>query len=168
MTKTRLMIATTLLLAACDAGQKDQGSVDNATIADNGVMVDPAKPAPPTPKPAPSEPPANSEPTVDPAKHVIPAAFQGRWGMVPKDCGPDAAIAKGLMTVDGGKLRFYESVGKPAVVTYPTPMRMEGRFSFSGEGMDWSKDMVLSVKGDTLTRTEKDPAASYTYTRCPA
>ncbi|MET0364374.1 MAG: hypothetical protein ABW169_06945 [Sphingobium sp.] len=168
MTKTKLMIATTLLLAACDQGHKDEGNLDNVTIADNGVMVNSAKDAPPPPPADNSQAPANSVPTVNPADHVIPDAFQGRWGMVPKDCGPDAAIAKGLMTIDGAQLRFYESVGKPAVVTYPTPMRMEGRFSFMGEGMEWSKDMVVSVKGDMLTRTEKDPAASYTYTRCPA
>ncbi|HEX7858567.1 MAG TPA: hypothetical protein VF503_33190 [Sphingobium sp.] len=167
MKKTRLILAATLaptlVLAACDKGRKDDGTVRNATITENVVteVTPPANDAGP-------DMPANAVSTTAPTDQAIPVAFQGRWGMVPKDCGPDAAIAKGLMTVDGKQLRFYESVGKPAVVNYPTPSHMEGRFSFTGEGMDWSKDMTLTVAGDKLTRTEKDPTASYVYTRCPA
>lgn len=113
---------------------------------------------------------ANGTDALPPAKRAIPAAFQGRWGMVPGDCGPDASIAKGLMVIDGAQLRFYESVGKPAVVTNPTPNRMEGRFTFTGEGMEWSKDMVLTLGGndDRLVRSENNPKASYSYKRCPA
>ena len=100
--------------------------------------------------------------------NAIPEAFHGRWGMVAGDCGPDASIAKGLVVITGRMLRFYESVGKPDVVRAPTPNRLEGRFSFSGEGESWEKDMVLEIKGDggTLIRTEKKPTASFTYKKC--
>ncbi|MFT3965489.1 MAG: hypothetical protein QM690_06375 [Sphingobium sp.] len=167
MQKTRFIIAATLALAACDKGkdergQKDEGGLNNAAIVENRAEDE----GPADNEAAPAVP-ANAIGAASPGGQTVPVALQGRWGLVPKDCGPDAAIAKGLLTIDGKQLRFYESVGKPAVVNYPTPSRMEGRFSFTGEGMEWSKDMALTVEGDTLTRTEKDPAASYRYTRCP-
>lgn len=164
MQKTRFAIAATLMLAACDAGNKDQDRIDNADIADNVVTEVSSTDMQRADNAATN---AAVPPAPGPAGNAVPDAFRGRWGMVPLDCGPDAAIAKGLMTVSGRELRFYESVGKPAVVNYPTPTRMEGRFSFTGEGMEWSKDMTLTVEGDTLVRTERDPVARYTYTRCP-
>jgi hypothetical protein len=158
-------LVATFALAACGKAPEQTDAVENAAIANtvenaaNGIA-------------APNEDAqanaamnaAAGSPSV--AARAIPAAFHGRWGMVAGDCGPDASIAKGLMTVDGEKLRFYESVGKPAVVTNPTPARMQGRFAFSGEGMEWSKDMTLTLDGDSLVRTETDPAASYRYMRC--
>lgn len=163
MPNTRLTIAALLLLplAACHSEPEQKGNVEAPVREANNAA--PANIAVP-------DVPANATAgnAAGPSDNAIPAAFQGRWGMVRADCGPDAAIAKGLMVVDGEKMRFYESVAKPAVVSWPTPTRMEGRFSFSGEGMDWSKDMVVEVQGnnDTLVRTEKDPAATYRYTRC--
>lgn len=163
MQNIRFIVATTLLLTACGKAPQQDGNINNAVISDNGVAISPvdnvAKPDP-----------ADNAAIVAPAPNTIPVAFHGRWGMVPADCGPDASIAKGLLTIDDAQLRFYESVGKPAVVTYPTPSRVEGRFAFTGEGMDWSKDMTLALEGsgDRLVRTEKDPVASYGYKRCPA
>lgn len=163
MPKTRLTIAATLiLLAGCDKTPEQKNSIEapvrEAPATDTGNA---------TANVTDITPAGNATSAAKPSAHAIPDAFQGRWGMVPGDCGPDASIAKGLMVVDGEKLRFYESVGKPAVVTWPAPDRMEGRFSFSGEGMEWSKDMTLTLKEkDKLVRTEKDPVASYTYMRC--
>lgn len=159
--------AAALFLTACDRTPEHREAVNNAAITDS--TPDEAPP-PATNNSFSPEDAANGVGAASPAETAIPAAFHGRWGMVPGDCGPDASIAKGLMVVDGAKLRFYESVGKPAVVTNPTPSSMQGRFSFSGEGMEWSKDMVLTLKGDgsILVRTESDPKASYSYNRCPA
>lgn len=164
MLRTITIIGGALLLASCDQGHKGEQANVNGTIVDST----PGETAANTPAHPPANPDAiNRTAASAPSAKAIPVALHGRWGMVPKDCGPDASIAKGLMTVDGAQLRFYESVAKPAVVNYPTPMRMEGRFSFSGEGMDWGKDMILSVEGNRLIRTEKDPTVSYSYTRCP-
>jgi len=161
------LIAPVLLVACHDTSGNGSG-VDKATIAvDEPDAGSNSQSPPPAAANATGEPRATGAPR--PSANAIPAAFHGRWALVAGDCGPDAGAAKGLLTISGGMLRFYESVGKPVIVTYPTPSRMEGRFSFSGEGMDWSKDMVLKLegKGDTLIRSERDPAASYTYRRCP-
>ncbi|MCE7798326.1 hypothetical protein LWE61_17450 [Sphingobium sufflavum] len=167
MKPSHFLIIAILLLAACDKPAERQGN-DADAMAGNELR-DKA----PTPAPAPAndfspEKVANNADGLTAAEKAIPAGYQGRWGLVPGDCGPDASIAKGLMVVDGQQLRFYESVGKPAVVTNPTPNRMEGRFSFTGEGMEWSKDMVLTLEGngDRLVRTESDPSARYAYRRC--
>lgn len=162
MPKTRLLIAATLMLAACDTHSPQTGNTE-APVRDIDEGSDEEQQSEPATPKAETPPPPGT-----PASNSIPAAFRGRWGMVPGDCGPDAAIAKGLMVIDAEKLRFYESVAKPTVVTWPTPTRVEGRFAFSGEGMDWDKDMAIEVQGngDTLVRSEKDPAASYRYMRC--
>ncbi|MET0362397.1 MAG: hypothetical protein ABW048_11695 [Sphingobium sp.] len=167
MTNRFIIITTLLSLAAC--GKAPEKKADDGPSA-SGNIVEEVAPEREGRNSFSPENAATGANAPSPAEHAVPLAFHGRWGMVPGDCGPDAAIAKGLMTVDGKQLRFYESVGKPAVVTSPTPTRLEGRFSFTGEGMDWSKDMTLTLggNGDTLIRTEKDPTASYTYKRCPA
>ncbi len=170
MQTSYLVVAATLLLAGCNKPAEqaaNSGESENSAPANQSVAEKPIAPAPNSFSP---EDAANGTAAGSAADKVIPAAFQGRWGLVPGDCGPDASIAKGLMVVDGKQLRFYESVGKPAVVTNPVPNRMEGRFSFTGEGMDWSKDMVLTLEGDgdRLVRAEKEPKASYSYKRCPA
>lgn len=160
---TRLFLAATLLLAACQDKPEQNSSVE-APVTEAPTNAAPDGMAMPPTGNAVTNGTASG---AAPSARAIPTPFHGRWGLVPGDCGPDAAIAKGLVTIDGEKLRFYESVAKPAVVTWPAPDRMEGRFAFTGEGMEWSKDMVLQLKdSETLLRTEKDPAATYTYMRC--
>jgi hypothetical protein len=147
------MIAATLLLAAC--GKAPERHEDKGNAA----------------KPSSTSGTTDHKPSARKAikTNHIPSAFQGRWALVPDDCGPDASIAKGLMTIDGKQLRFYESVGTADGITSPTPTQIKGRFAFTGEGMDWSKSMSLTLgKDDTrLIRTEDDPTASYSYMRCP-
>lgn len=165
MQTSHFIIASALLLSACGKAPEKADYSDNATssITTDNEATDAANSFSP-------EQVTNGMGATSAMDKVIPAAFHGRWGMVPGDCGPDAAIAKGLMVVDGSQLRFYESVGKPAVITNPTPSSIEGRFSFTGEGMEWSKDMVITLEGDgdKLVRVESDPKASYTYSRCPS
>lgn len=163
-----------LLLALALAGCGRAGDADNVSVnlTNSGVPENVAVAPPPAPKPAEPQarPDKGTAPPSTPASHAIPVPFQGRWGLVPGDCGPDASIAKGLMVVDGGSLRFYESVAKPVTVATPTPTQMEGRFAFSGEGQQWNRDMSLRLEGagDQLVRTERDPTATYRYKRCPA
>lgn len=147
------------LLASCNGSPQEQAGLDNAAIATNASDPGASGRTPP--------PTDDDTPAAGPASE-IPPAFHGRWGLVPGDCGPDASAAKGLLTITGGMLRFYESVGKPARLSRTRPDQLEGRFDFSGEGMDWSKDLTLSLEGDRLVRREHDPEASYTYSRCRA
>ena len=101
---------------------------------------------------------------------TVPESMQGRWGLVPADCTSTAGDNKGLMTVSADSLRFYESTAEIAEVRERTETRLDAAFSFSGEGMVWARDMVLTVKdsGNTLIREESGPQAlqPLTYARC--
>jgi len=95
---------------------------------------------------------------------VIPALYQGRWGMVPADCTSKRGDAKGLMTIGDTSIKFYESTAtlterRPAIAT-----SFSGLFAFRGEGQAWEKVMTFTRTGDSLKRAEKD--GSYTYRRC--
>ena len=95
---------------------------------------------------------------------VIPAAYQGRWGMVPADCTSTRGDAKGLMTIGDTSIRFYESTAtlekrRPAIAT-----SFAGLFAFRGEGQSWEKVMTFTRTGDTLKRAE--PEGTFTYKRC--
>jgi hypothetical protein len=95
---------------------------------------------------------------------VIPAAYQGRWGMVPADCTSIRGDNKGLMTIGDTSIRFYESTAtlterRPAIAT-----SFSGLFAFRGEGQSWEKVMTFTRTGDTLKRAEKE--GDFTYKRC--
>ena len=95
---------------------------------------------------------------------VIPAHYQGRWGMVPADCTSTRGDAKGLMTIGDTSIKFYESTAtlterRPAIAT-----SFSGLFAFRGEGESWEKVMTFTRTGDTLKRADKE--GSYTYRRC--
>jgi hypothetical protein len=97
---------------------------------------------------------------------AIPPRYHGRWGLMPADCTSTRGDAKGLITIDGRTIRFYESVGtlaerRPAVAT-----SFAGRFTVTGEGMNWERVITLGREGDRLTRADED--GRFTYTRCPA
>jgi hypothetical protein len=104
----------------------------------------------------------------------IPAAFQGRWGMNANDCDPaQADIAKGLMEVSATQLTFYESVGTLDDVETSGPTSLSAEFDFTGEGMEWERDMTMTLEddGDTLIRRESGEDAMpgpQRYTKCPA
>ena len=95
---------------------------------------------------------------------VIPAQYQGRWGMVPADCTSTRGDNKGLITIGDASIRFYESTAtleeqRPAIAT-----SFSGRFAFRGEGQSWEKVMTFTRTGDTLKRAE--PEGSFTYKKC--
>ena len=99
----------------------------------------------------------------------IPATLRGRWGLVAADCEPGRADAKGLMVVSGDKLEFYESVGTLGTASERLPQSIRAGFAFTGEGMTWTREMVLETDGETLTRTEFGPEAMpepLRYTKC--
>jgi len=115
----------------------------------------------------PTAPDGNSgEPTtVSPTPGaIIPAQYQGRWGMVPGDCTSTRGDAKGLITVGDTSIRFYEST---ATLTRQRPAKatsFAGLFAFRGEGQSWEKEMTFTRNGDTLVRAEPD--GRFTYKRC--
>jgi hypothetical protein len=95
---------------------------------------------------------------------IIPAQYQGRWGMVPADCTSTRGDTKGLMTIGDTSIKFYESTAtltrqRPAIAT-----SFSGLFAFRGEGQSWEKVMTFARTGDTLKRAE--PEGSFTYKRC--
>ena len=95
---------------------------------------------------------------------VIPARYQGRWGMVPADCAPGRPDAKGLITIGDTSIKFYEST---ATLTEPRPAAatsFSGLFAFRGEGQAWEKVITFTRTGDTLKRAED--SGSFTYRRC--
>ena len=156
MRKTLLPAAFAVLaLAACGKSNTDEPD----TAATPGVET----PAPP------AAPPAASD-TAAPIA-AIPAALQGRWGMVPADCTSTRGDAKGLLKIDGKTLEFYESVGTLGEVKEQSATRLRATFAFTGEGMNWSRDEVLDVQdnGKTLVRREYGEDASpepFKYSKC--
>ena len=103
-----------------------------------------------------------------PAATSIPAAFRGRWGMVPADCTSTRGDAKGLILIDADSIKFYESRALLGKVTGDYPENFTATFAFTGEGQEWTKTENLKLTGssNTLIRSETDPAASFTYKRC--
>jgi hypothetical protein len=144
-------------LAACDsATQETPMDAATETVAETspGVME-----------------PAVTPTLQPPVATAIPAAVQGRWGMVPADCEPGRADAKGLLEITATQLEFYESVGKLDDIAESSDTRIRAGFDFSGEGMTWRRDVVLDVQdGDeTLIRREYGEDAApgpFSYTRC--
>ena len=103
----------------------------------------------------------------------IPSDLHGRWGLVPADCTFDRGDAKGLITIDSEGIKFYESRGVVDTVETSEPGLFRASYAFTGEGMEWTRDMELSLSEDEtqLVRSEfgEDAMAEpLTYTKCPA
>jgi hypothetical protein len=102
----------------------------------------------------------------------IPAGMRGRWGLVPNDCGPDRAIAKGFMKVDARTLKFYESRGVLGTVSTGDKTHLHATFAMTGEGMTWNREQTFALDpaNDVLVRQEFGRDAipgKLTYHRCP-
>lgn len=145
-------LAATAVLAACGAPADDTAE---PAATENGA----ATPAPEA---------------IEPAVQTglgIPAAMHGRWGLVPADCTSTRGDAKGLITVSAGEIRFYESVGQVDSASERSDTAFRGQFAFTGEGMQWTRDMALALGADgtTLVRSEfgaEAMAEPLTYTKC--
>ena len=155
--------ATALALTACSKGQ------DPDAIKTDPALTEAAVP-PPSESAVPAAAPP-SESSADQAEKSIPAAMRGRWGLVPLDCSGDPAAAKGLIKIDAGSIKYYESVAKLAKVTQRSDTAMRATYAFSGEGMDWTRDMTLALQpgGKVLIKQEfgeDAPPGPYKYMRC--
>ena len=96
----------------------------------------------------------------------IPAALQGRWALTPADCTSTRGDAKGLLEIGPDSLKFYESRAVPGTSIESGDQGISGNFNFTGEGQEWTKYVSLKLQGKVLTRTERNPVASYNYARC--
>jgi predicted small lipoprotein YifL len=159
------VVSLVLILAIAACGRRDP--VANGANAVTAIP-EPANDTAPTPLGGPPE--NKTEPAADApapiAEATIPAALQGRWGLAPGDCRPSADNAKGLLVISGSELRFYESRAVPSSNIESDSDSINGTFRFTGEGQAWDKFETLQRSGDKLTRTETNPAASYTYAKC--
>lgn len=145
------------LLAACsgETGGTEATGTGDSTLSFSEV-------------PKPSVIPPQAE--VGEAKQ-IPVALQGRWGLVPGDCTSTRGDAKGLLTISASALRHYESVGKLRSVSSVTTNSISGTFAYTGEGMNWTRDVTLSVQdnGNSLNFGDSgagSPPSDRTYARC--
>ena len=159
MTRTICLLPALLALAACDGGTQG-ADVTTEEAAANGDLAANSSVAPVEPDDAGT-----------PAPTEIPEAIRGRWGLVAADCTSTRGDAKGLLEIDAGRLRFYESVGTLDTVMDAEPTRLRATFDFEGEGMTWEREMVLDVQdgGSTLIRREYGEDAApgpFRYSRC--
>ncbi|MBL4858305.1 MAG: hypothetical protein JKY36_03755, partial [Erythrobacter sp.] len=112
-------------------------------------------------------------PPADMVDGDIPGSLHGRWGLVPADCTSDRGDAKGLINIDAEGIQFYESRGVVDTVETSEPGQFRATYAFTGEGMEWTRDMELSLSedGTQLVRSEYGEDAltePLTYTKCPA
>ncbi len=150
----------TLLLAACQ-----QAPDDNIAIDDTNSLNAEIETLPPDEG---NEATAAANATESPEALAIPAAFHGRWGMVPADCTSTRGDAKGLITIGDKTIQFFESRGTLTKVTMNAPENFTGTFAFTGEGQTWTNSQNLKLTGssNTLVRGETDVSQTYTYQRC--
>ena len=141
------------------------GAGDTPDVAPPPAGPLPAATATPdaTPSPVPS---ASASPAGEAA---LPPRFRGRWALVPADCEPGRADAKGLMIVQPRLLRFYESRAAVTSVRASGADRIVAELAFNGEGQSWSRTARLQLRdnGRTLVRSDEE-TAPLRYARCPA
>jgi hypothetical protein len=154
--------AAALVLSACSKGQDPAAIKTDPALSEAPIDAGSA--------PA-STAPSASEASADQTETSIPMAMRGRWGLVSADCTSDRGDAKGLLTIEAGSIRFYESVAKLAKVDQRSETALKASYAFSGEGMEWKRDMTLALQpgGKVLIKQEfgqDAPAGPYKYIRC--
>lgn len=158
--KRQIAVAALLLLAGCEIPMPEQkneidygtgfttvnaaepiANASDAAVADRGAIVIDGR---------------------------IPAAFLGRWGLVPADCTSTAGDNKGLMTVEPDRLSFYESRATIARLERVSPTELRATLAFSGEGQQWTQEtpLILEDGGNALIRVAD--GQTLRYKRCGA
>lgn len=153
MKRLTLPLLALAALSACDSNAPEEAEPSAATET-GSVAPQPAETAAPSPAPT-----------------AIPAAIQGRWGMNTADCEPGRSDNKGLLTISANQLEFYESVGTLDQIEEASPTRIRASFDFMGEGMEWERDVTLTVEdgGEALVRREEGEGAApdaFRYDKC--
>lgn len=99
---------------------------------------------------------------------AIPAAFQGRWGLIGADCQRGRGDANGELTISSDALVFHDSHATIAKAEAPAPGTLSLKLDFMGEGKRWTDTERLTlVDPQTLVREAKQPAGTFHYSRCP-
>jgi hypothetical protein len=100
----------------------------------------------------------------------FPKAYMGRWGMTANDCISGASDAKGLISIQGSLVKFYESVGTMRNGKRLTLNSTSADFDMVGEGQEWRMHNSFQLTNDRsgLTRTDITTGERYVYIRCPA
>ena len=93
-------------------------------------------------------------------------SLRAYWALSPRDCTSPLGDAKGLLVINSGELRFYESRAVPAGDVQTSDNSISGDFAFTGEGQEWTRHETLEVRDEKLIRTERDPMGSFSYVRC--
>ena len=147
-------------LAACQQGGDDNIAIDETNSANAEIETLPPDEG--------NDQTAEANAVQPPAGLKIPAAFHGRWGMVPADCTSTRGDAKGLIEIDANSIKFFESRGTLTGVTLNAPENFTGTFAFTGEGQSWtgSQNLKLTGSSNTLVRGQTDVAETFTYKRC--
>lgn len=158
---TRLLVLPLLALAACQANAPDNAA--NDAIAANQAEA-PVKDIETLPPDETVVEPENA----DVAEAAIPESMRGRWGLVSADCTSTRGDAKGLLTVTGDTLQFYESRAKLTKIVGNWPEKLKAEFAFTGEGQNWTRTETLSLtnSSNTLVREDKELPKPLRYTRC--
>lgn len=170
--------AAFLLLAACGGGDDRTEPEDSAKIGpeqkaeraapaetpDIRVDADLPRAGPETPAKPEGESSAGTG-------GAIPPAIRGRWALKAADCPKKPGTDLTALVIDAANLRFHESHGELARVRERSANRIAADYKFSGEGIEWDRQMVLSVEdgGKTLVRRDHGEGAASTamrYTRC--
>jgi hypothetical protein len=156
-------ISCLLLLAfsACGSNDPVDKKAANTTGLPDIKATAPSAAGEPHGRTAPAEAAPASPPSV-----TIPAALQGRWGLTPADCTSALGDAKGLLVINAGELRFYESRAVPEADADGDANSISGNFAFTGEGQSWTKYVSLKIDKRMLMRTETKPTASFSYAKC--
>lgn len=154
-----------LALAACQQPNDENIAIDESNTANAAIET---LPPDETVTNVENEVGNNSAEAELPTTLLIPAAFHGRWGMVPADCTSTRGDNKGLITIDDKTIDFFESKGTLTKITLNAPENFTGTFAFTGEGQSWTNSQNLKLTGssNTLVRSETDVAQSYSYKRC--
>ncbi|MFS0851941.1 hypothetical protein AB3M93_21250 [Novosphingobium panipatense] len=101
----------------------------------------------------------------------IPETIRGRWGLVTADCTSNKGDAKGLLEISADQLKFYESVARLGEIKEAGESRIRATFDYTGEGQNWTQDVVLDVQDDGKTMIRRDYGKDampgpLKYTRC--
>ena len=155
---TKLVFLPLLALAACQAPSSTNEANEAANQREAPVREIETLP--------PNETVVIENTSEAPAPTVIPAAFQGRWGLVPADCTSTRGDAKGLLTISGDMLVFYESRAMLTRAASSGPERFSGAFAFTGEGQNWARNVTLELRDGALLRSDEEVTEPLRYTRC--
>lgn len=156
-------ITFTLLSLALAACSGEQQATSNEAKAEAAVAKIEASA---TGNVAPGLPIADKQAKLDPS--ALPPAFEGRWGMKPEDCDIARSDTRGLLSVTGSKLTFYDAAATATVIGGSSRYKVVADLALSDRGRKWQRrdTFELTNAGTVLQRTEQDTGKTYRYEHC--